>query len=114
LENDGGPFYQIKSDNKMKTRMERDAKRRRMFANQEETRKRLKGLQRSASTLEEQMLAMYDLDQLSPQGSITRIRNRCTLTGRSRGVYRFIGLSRIAFREAARNGELPGIKPASW
>ena len=57
---------------------------------------------------------MYDLDQLSPQGSITRIRNRCTLTGRPRGVYRFIGLSRIAFREAARNGELPGIKPASW
>ena len=98
----------------MKTRMERDAKRRRIFANQEQKRKELKGLQRSATTLEEQMLAMYDLDQLSAQGSITRIRNRCTLTGRSRGVYRFIGLSRIAFREAARNGELPGIKPASW
>ena len=98
----------------MKTRMERDAKRRRMFANQEEKRKQLKALQRSATTLEEQMMAMFDLDQLSPQGSITRIRNRCTLTGRPRGVYRFIGISRIAFREAARNGELPGIKPASW
>jgi small subunit ribosomal protein S14 len=80
----------------------------------EEKRKELKALQRSATTLEEQMMAMYDLDQLSPQGSITRIRNRCTLTGRPRGVYRFIGLSRIAFREAARNGQLPGIKPASW
>lgn len=55
----------------MKTRMERDAKRRKMFANQEEKRKELKALQRSATTLEEQMMAMYDLDQLSPQGSIT-------------------------------------------
>ena len=98
----------------MKTRMERDAKRRRMFANQEEKRKQLKALQRSSTTLEEQMMVMFDLDQLSPQGSITRIRNRCTLTGRPRGVYRFIGLSRIAFREAARNGELPGIRSASW
>ena len=51
----------------MKTRMERDAKRRRIFANQEQKRKELKGLQRSATTLEEQMLAMYDLDQLSAQ-----------------------------------------------
>ena len=103
-------FIKTKGTESVSTKFQRLSK----GASKEEKRKELKALQRSATTLEEQMMAMYDLDQLSPQGSITRIRNRCTLTGRPRGVYRFIGLSRIAFREAARNGQLPGIKPASW
>ena len=94
--------------------MERDAKRGKIFAKQEQTRKELKSIQRSAKTMEEQMMAMFELDQLSAQGSITRIRNRCVVTGRPRGVYSYFGLSRIAFREAARQGKLPGVKFASW
>ena len=43
-----------------------------------------------------------------------RIRNRCALTGRSRGVYRKFKLSRIAFRELAAIGQIPGITKSSW
>jgi len=43
-----------------------------------------------------------------------RLRNRCQLTGRSRGVYRKFNLSRIKFRELAHEGALPGVSKASW
>ncbi|HBF00502.1 MAG TPA: 30S ribosomal protein S14, partial [Dehalococcoidia bacterium] len=43
-----------------------------------------------------------------------RIRNRCQITGRPHGYIRYFGLSRIAFREMAHAGELPGVKKASW
>lgn len=44
----------------------------------------------------------------------TKIKNKCLLTGRSRSYLRFFGLSRICFRELARNGELPFLRKASW
>ena len=44
----------------------------------------------------------------------TRLRNRCGVTGRSRGYMRRFGLSRITFREMALNGEIPGVTKASW
>ena len=43
-----------------------------------------------------------------------RVRNRCNLTGRPRGVYRRFGLSRISLREMANNGLIPGVTKASW
>lgn len=46
--------------------------------------------------------------------SATRYRNRCNVSGRSRGYFRKFGLSRIAVREMAHRGELPGIRKASW
>lgn len=46
--------------------------------------------------------------------SITRLRNRCAVTGRSRGYIRRFKMSRIAFREKALSGELPGVKKISW
>ena len=46
--------------------------------------------------------------------SKNRIRNRCLLTGRPRGVYRKFGLSRIAFRDLASDGKLPGVVKSSW
>lgn len=50
-----------------------------------------------------------------PRGtSVTRVRNRCILTGRGRGVYRTPRLSRIAFRELASKGLLPGVSKDSW
>ena len=44
----------------------------------------------------------------------SRQRNRCAITGRSRGVYRKFGLSRVKIREVANRGEIPGLAKASW
>ena len=54
------------------------------------------------------------LNKLSRNSSKTRIKNRCILTGRSRGIYSMFRLSRIKFRELASQGMLPGVKKASW
>ncbi len=54
------------------------------------------------------------LQKLPRNSSPVRIKNRCAVTGRSRGYMRSFGLSRIAFRELAREGKIPGVKKASW
>ncbi|MES2225616.1 MAG: 30S ribosomal protein S14 [Patescibacteria group bacterium] len=54
------------------------------------------------------------LQKLPRNSSATRVKNRCAVTGRSRGYMRSFGLSRIAFRELAREGKIPGVKKASW
>jgi len=54
------------------------------------------------------------LQKLPKNASPVRIKNRCAVTGRSRGYMRFFGLSRIQFREMARRGEIPGVKKSSW
>ncbi len=54
------------------------------------------------------------LQKLPRNASPVRIKNRCAVTGRSRGYMRYFGLSRIQFREMARRGELPGVKKSSW
>ena len=54
------------------------------------------------------------LDLLPKNSSGVRLKNRCQLTGRPRGYIRYFGLSRIAFRDMALNGKIPGVKKASW
>jgi small subunit ribosomal protein S14 len=54
------------------------------------------------------------LQKLPRNASPVRIKNRCAVTGRSRGYMRYFGLSRQQFREMARRGELPGVKKSSW
>ncbi len=54
------------------------------------------------------------LQKLPRNSSPVRIKNRCAVTGRSRGYMRYFGLSRIQFREMARRGEIPGVKKSSW
>ncbi|MCX8019905.1 MAG: 30S ribosomal protein S14 [Chitinophagaceae bacterium] len=54
------------------------------------------------------------LDELPKNASPVRLRNRCQLTGRPRGYIRFFGISRVAFREMAHTGKIPGLKKASW
>jgi len=54
------------------------------------------------------------LQKLPKDASPVRLKNRCTMTGRSRGYYRKFGISRLVFREMALKGEIPGIKKASW
>lgn len=54
------------------------------------------------------------LQKLPRNSSPVRLKNRCNVTGRSRGYMRVFGLSRIQFREMAREGKIPGVKKASW
>ena len=54
------------------------------------------------------------MQALPKSASPVRIKNRCAISGRSRGYLRAFGLSRITFRELAREGKIPGVKKASW
>lgn len=54
------------------------------------------------------------LQKLPRNSSPTRIRNRCVMTGRGKGVYRKFGLCRNVFRQLALEGKIPGIKKSSW
>ena len=58
--------------------------------------------------------AQAKLQALPRDASPTRQRNRCAITGRSRGVYRKFGLARVKIREVAMRGEIPGLAKASW
>ena len=66
------------------------------------------------ATPESRQAAREALAKLPRNSSPVRLRTRCQLTGRPRGVYRKFMLSRIAFRELALLGQLPGIHKASW
>lgn len=63
---------------------------------------------------EERAEARQKLQKLPRDASPSRLRNRCTLTGRPRGVFRKFGLCRNKLREAAFRGEVPGMTKASW
>ena len=63
---------------------------------------------------ESRTAAQEALQKLPRDASPTRQRNRCAMTGRSRGVYRKFGLARSKLRESAMRGELPGLGKASW
>jgi small subunit ribosomal protein S14 len=63
---------------------------------------------------EDRFKAVLKLSSLPRNGSQIRVRNRCEITGRPRGNYRKFSMSRIAFRDLASSGQLPGITKASW
>jgi small subunit ribosomal protein S14 len=63
---------------------------------------------------EERYEARLKMQALPRNASPTRQRNRCAITGRSRGVYRKFGLGRMKLRELAMKGEIPGMTKASW
>ena len=63
---------------------------------------------------EERYAARLKLQQLPRNASPVRLRNRCALTGRPRGVYRKFGLGRGKLRDIAMRGEIPGVIKASW
>jgi small subunit ribosomal protein S14 len=58
--------------------------------------------------------ALIAIQKLPRDASPVRVRNRCQLTGRSRAYLRTFGLSRIALRELALEGKIPGVRKASW
>ena len=57
---------------------------------------------------------MEGLQKLPRNSSKVRLRNRCALSGRSRGYLREFGISRIVFRDMAREGKIPGVRKSSW
>tara|TARA_Y100001970_G_scaffold62532_1_gene79906 strand:+ start:472 stop:777 length:306 start_codon:yes stop_codon:yes gene_type:complete len=65
-------------------------------------------------TIEERLKLQSKLNELPRNSSHVRIRNRCKLTGRTRGTYRKFGLSRIKLRELSMSGSLPGVVKSSW
>lgn len=95
--------------------IERDKKRRKMVKSQAAKRAELKAIIKNKEIpADERFQAVLKLDKMSPNGSKTRIRNRCALTGRPRSYYRKFNLSRIALRDLASRGELPGVVKSSW
>lgn len=63
---------------------------------------------------EERLVAQIQLSQMPRDGSPSRYRNRCSLSGRPRGNFRKFGLSRIALRDLASWGQIPGLVKSSW
>ena len=65
-------------------------------------------------SIEDRFKLQSQLNDLPRNSSNIRVRNRCELTGRTRGVYRKFGLSRIKLRELSMSGSLPGVVKSSW
>ena len=93
----------------------RDQKRRLTVKKYAKRRAELQAIMRSAKTSDEDRLtARRKLEQMPRDASATRVRNRCALTGRPRGVFRKFGLGRNKLREIAMRGEIPGVVKARW
>jgi small subunit ribosomal protein S14 len=95
--------------------IERNKKRERLAKKYAARRAKLRALAlNEALPLEERFAARLKLAQLPRNSSPTRYRNRCELSGRPRGVYRKVKLSRIALRDLASKGQIPGMIKSSW
>lgn len=95
--------------------IEREKRRAKLVKQQATKRAALKETIRSPkSTDAEREEATRKLQSLPRDGSASRVRNRCAITGRSRGVYRKFGLGRQKLREATMRGDVPGLRKASW
>ncbi len=98
-----------------KSAIEKNERRRRLVAKFKAKRAELKKIVMDRSREpEERFEATLALAALPRNGAAVRVRNRCGLTGRPRGYYRKFGLSRIALRELASQGQIPGCVKASW
>jgi small subunit ribosomal protein S14 len=95
--------------------IERNKKRERLAKQYAARREKLKkAALDEALPLEERFAARLKLAQLPRNSSVTRVRNRCELTGRPRAFYRKLKLSRIALRDMASKGQIPGMVKSSW
>ena len=95
--------------------IERDKQRRNLVNKFEKKRKILKAIMYNTTLpFNERFRAQVELSRLPKDSSITRIKNRCVITGRARSVYSKFKLSRIAFRNLASQGKLPGVTKSSW
>ncbi len=95
--------------------VERNEKRRKLAKKYSGKRQRLKKIALDDSLpLEDRYDARMKLAQLPRNSSPNRVRNRCEITGRPRAFYRKLKMSRIALRELASRGQIPGMVKSSW
>ncbi len=95
--------------------IEKNNRRRRMTAQFKTKRAELKDvIQDKSKPMDERFEAQIKLAKMPRNSSKTRIRNRCELTGRSRGFYRKLKLCRNQLRELASQGMIPGMTKSSW
>ena len=98
-----------------KSSIEKNDRRRRLTKKYSGRRARLKAIARDKNKpMEERFAASLKLAELPRNSSATRIRNRCEMTGRPRGVYRKHRISRIALRDLGSKGMIPGLLKSSW
>jgi small subunit ribosomal protein S14 len=98
-----------------KSAVEKNARRARLVKRHAAKRARLRAIARDRSLPpEERFQAYLKLAEMPRNGAAVRVRNRCQLTGRPRAFYRKFRLSRIAVRELASIGQIPGMVKSSW
>jgi len=98
-----------------KAMVEREKKRQKLVAKYSAKRAELKAIAADAERpMEERFKANLKLAQLPRNSSETRLHNRCQLSGRRKAYYRKLKLSRIALRDLASKGQIPGMVKSSW
>jgi small subunit ribosomal protein S14 len=98
-----------------KSSIEKNNRRRKLAKKYSGRRSRLKEIAQNKSLpMEERFAAALKLAQVPRNSSKTRIRNRCEVTGRPRGFYRKLKMSRIALRDLGSQGLIPGLVKSSW
>ncbi|MBO6827253.1 MAG: 30S ribosomal protein S14 [Sneathiella sp.] len=98
-----------------KSAVEKNKKRARLVEQYAAKRASLKAtINDSSLPQEERFAARLKLAELPRNSAPNRVRNRCELTGRPRGVYRKLKMSRIGLRDMASNGQIPGMVKSSW
>jgi small subunit ribosomal protein S14 len=98
-----------------KSSVEKNKRRRKMVTRLANKRAELKTRARDQNlSMEERFQARLKLAELPRNSSAVRIRNRCEVTGRPRGYYRKLKMSRIAIRDLGANGLIPGLVKSSW
>jgi small subunit ribosomal protein S14 len=95
--------------------IQRNEKRKKLSAKHAKARAELKAILKDPATTDEAFYAAQKkLQKLPRNSSPTRIRNRCSMSGRPRGFIGKFGVSRIQFRELALAGKIPGVTKSSW
>ena len=98
-----------------KSAIEKNQRRRKLVAKYARKRERLRGTAEDGFLpQEERFAARLKLAELPRNSSATRVRNRCEISGRPRGYYRKLRMSRIALRSLASEGRIPGMVKSSW
>ena len=94
--------------------IQREKKRERLIAKHLIKRESLKEELKNVSSFKERLALYKKLESIPRNSSPVRHRNRCWVTGRSRGFYKDFGLSRHVLREMGNDGLIPGLKKSSW
>jgi small subunit ribosomal protein S14 len=97
-----------------KALIEKQARREKLVAKNAKKRAALKARMSVNATPDERIDAMKKMAKLPRNSNPTRLRNRCSITGRARGFFRMFGLCRQQVRTLASEGKLPGVRKSSW